>query len=214
MEKKSPLEGARLKQPSWKDPRLLIGVLLVLLSVSGVIAVVRSADKTTEVYAAKDGIAVGQVITPADLAVVKVRLDDVEPAYLTVADGLTKDKVALQRIEKNQLVPQKSLGQADALNRKPVAVPVEGELPPQVVQGAKVDVWVAMPDAARGYKEPALLLPGAEIAQVTPGSSALGSAKATVVLVLVTDQQMPRLLGAQANAAKISVVWNPSGRGQ
>jgi hypothetical protein len=31
------------------------------------------------------------------------------------------------------------------------------------------------------------------------------------VLVLVSDSQMPQLLGAQANKAKISVVWNPGG---
>ena len=30
-------------------------------------------------------------------------------------------------------------------------------------------------------------------------------------MVLVADSQMPALLGAQANQAKISVVWNPGG---
>jgi hypothetical protein len=30
-------------------------------------------------------------------------------------------------------------------------------------------------------------------------------------MVLVPDDQMPNLLGAQANKAKISVVWNPGG---
>jgi hypothetical protein len=30
-------------------------------------------------------------------------------------------------------------------------------------------------------------------------------------MVLVEDKQMPALLGAQANEAKISVVWNPGG---
>ncbi len=46
---------------------------------------------------------------------------------------------------------------------------------------------------------------------MTSGSSALGAAKTTVVMVLVTDEQMPKLLGAQANKAKVSVVWNPAG---
>jgi hypothetical protein len=30
-------------------------------------------------------------------------------------------------------------------------------------------------------------------------------------MVLVGDGQMPAILGAQANEAKISVVWNPGG---
>jgi hypothetical protein len=46
---------------------------------------------------------------------------------------------------------------------------------------------------------------------VTSGSTTLGASKTTVVLVLVTNEQMPKLLGALANKAKISVVWNPSG---
>ena len=48
MEQGSPTGTARLKAPSWKDPRLLIGILLVLLSVSGVVAVIGSADKTNK----------------------------------------------------------------------------------------------------------------------------------------------------------------------
>ena len=70
------------------------------------------------------------------------------------------------------------------------------------------------PTTGTGSAQPTLLLPGAEIAQITPGSTALGSSRSTVVMVLVTDGQMPDLLGAQANKAKISVVWNPGGTGR
>ena len=44
--------GARLSKPSWKDPRLLVGLLLVLASVAGVVALVDAADRTVEAYAA------------------------------------------------------------------------------------------------------------------------------------------------------------------
>lgn len=208
----APLAAARISKPSWKDPRLLIGVLLVLLSVAGAVALVGSADKTTQVYAAREEIAVGQQITTEDLSIVKVRLDEVEEGYITVEDGLSAGKVALQRVARNQLLPRESLGTADALDRKPVAIAMDGELPAQAGPGARVDVWVAMPGAAAAYEDPQLLLPGAEIAQIVPGSATLGAAKTSTVLVLVTDGQMPKLLGAQANKAKVSVVWNPAGR--
>ncbi len=201
----------RLQKPSWKDPRLLIGVLLVLGSVAGVIALLGSADRTTQVYSAREDIAVGQVVTEADLSIVKVRLDEVEPSYVTVEHGFAEGKVALQRVAKNQLVPQASLGSADAVDRKPVAIAMEEELPAQAVSGTRVDVWVAVPGSNQAFEEPRLLLPSAEIAGMTSGSSALGAAKTTVVMVLVTDEQMPKLLGAQANKAKVSVVWNPAG---
>lgn len=205
------VSGARLKRPSWKDPRLLIGVLLVLASVVGVISLVGSADRTTEVYAAKDPIAVGEKLTPDNVIRAKVRLGETEEHYVTVESGLPEGMVAVQRIGKNQLVPRESLGTVDALDRKPVAVTIEESLPPQVVAGTRVDVWVALPDARNGFTEPKLLLPSAEIAQVTTGSTTLGSSRNTVLMVLVADSQMPALLGAQANQAKISVVWNPGG---
>src|SRR6476661_9342250 len=75
--------GTRLKKPSWKDPRLLVGVLLVLASVVGVISLVGSADQTTEVLAARETIAVGQKLTPDNVSRVKVRLGDVEQHYIT-----------------------------------------------------------------------------------------------------------------------------------
>ncbi|RAX44156.1 hypothetical protein DQ354_17040 [Arthrobacter sp. AQ5-06] len=203
--------GARLKPPSWKDPRLLVGVLLVLASVVGVISLVGGADQTTEVYAARDSIAVGEKLTTDNVVRAKVRLGETEQHYVTVEAGLPDGLVAVQRIGKNQLVPKESLATVDALDRKPVAVTIDEALPPQAVAGTRVDVWVALPDARNGFSEPKLLLPGAEIAQVTAGSTALGSSRNTVLMVLVADSQMPAILGAQANHAKISVVWNPGG---
>jgi hypothetical protein len=203
--------GARLKRPSWKDPRLLVGVLLVLASVIGVISLVGSADKTTDVYAARDSIAVGEKLSQENVVLAKVRLGETEEHYLTLESGLPEGLVAVQRVGKNQLIPRDSLGKMDALDRKPVTVTIEESLPDQAVAGTRVDVWVALPDARNGFSEPKLLLPGAEIAQVTPGSTALGSSRNTEVMVLLADNQMPALLGAQANKAKISVVWNPGG---
>lgn len=203
--------AARLKRPSWKDPRLLVGILLVLASVAGVISLVGSADRTTEVYAARDSIGVGEMLTVDNMVRAKVRLGDIEQRYIPVEGGLPEGVVAVQRIGKDQLVPRESLGTVDALNRKPVAVTVQEALPTQAVAGTRVDVWVALPDAKNGFSEPKLLLPGAEIAEITSGSTALGSSRSTVLMVLVSDSQMPGLLGAQANQAKISVVWNPGG---
>lgn len=207
----SSATAARLKRPSWKDPRLLVGVLLVLVSVAGVVFLVGSADRTTEVYAARDGIAVGERLTRDNVVRAKVRLGETEEQYITAESGIPEGVVAVQRIGKHQLVPRASLGSVDQLDRKPVALTIEETLPTQAVAGARVDVWVAQPDARNGFSEPKLLLPGAEIAEVTSGSTALGSSKTTVLMVLVEDGQMPALLGAQANEAKISVVWNPGG---
>jgi hypothetical protein len=205
---------ARLKKPSWKDPRLLVGFLLVLASIVGVISLVGAADQTTDMYVAREAIAVGEEVTPENTSRVKVRLADLEQYYVTGEAGLPEGLVAVQRIGKDQLLPRESLGKPDGLDRKPVAITVEDVLPEQAVAGSWVDVWVALPDTRNGFSEPTMLLRGAEIAQVTAGSSALASSRSTVLMVLVADEQMPKLLGSQANKAKISVVWNPGGGSQ
>jgi hypothetical protein len=207
----SSADTGRLRRPSWKDPRLLVGVLLVLSSVAGVVALVRAAETRTTVYAAREDIDVGDVVALEDIVAVEVRLGEVEGRYLREPTEI-RDRVAMQRVAKGDLVPLSSLGSADRLGRRPVSINVTDSLPASVVAGARVDVWVALPDGRNGYAEPRLLVPTAEVAHVESSSSALGGQRETVVHVLVDPQQLPALLGAQANKAKVSLVWNPGGR--
>ncbi|MEA5453104.1 SAF domain-containing protein [Sinomonas sp. JGH33] len=206
--------ATRLTKPSWRDPRLFVGVLLVLASVAGVVALVRAADTSTAVVVAKEDIAVGQPISAEQLETVDVRLGGVEGRYI-VSGAPTDGKVAIQRIAKGDLVPASSLGSPDALGRKPVAITVVEALPTEAVPGARVDVWIAAPDGRNGFSEPKLVVAAAEIAHVAMAQAAFGGTRETVVQVLVDDVRLPQLLAAQANKAKVSVVWNPAaGRAQ
>ncbi len=203
--------AARLKKPSWKDPRLLVGILLVLASIASVTALVGSADQSAEVYAARDNIVLGQKITAAELTTVRVRLGDAQGLYAMASDTLPAGQVAVRLVPSGELLTKSSMGTPDALGRKPAALTLEEALPKEVGVGSRVDVWVSLPNGKNGYAEPSLLLPAAEVAELTPGSSALGGTKSTALHVLVSTAQMPKLLGALANKAKIAVVWNPAG---
>lgn len=199
----------RLSKPSWKDPRLLIGILLVLASVAGVVALVGNADSTVPMYAAKDALVVGQKITAESFTVVQVQLGDVDGKYLDPSDELDVNAVAVRMVPKGELVSRTSIGRIDALDRKPAPITTTEPLPKEVVVGAYVDVWVALPDDRNGFVEPVLMLPGAEVASLSAASGTLGASKNMALMVLVTDAQMPKFLGAVANKAKVSVVWNP-----
>ncbi len=201
--------SARLARPSWRDPRLIVGLLLVLASVAGVVALVGSADKTVPAFVARDVLVVGQTITGESFDVVQVRLGDLEAKYLDPGTALPSRAVAVRVVPKGELVPATSIGGTDALDRKPASVTVTEPLPKDVVVGSHVDVWVALPDERNGYREPILMLPGAEVAALNEAPSSLGSGRSTQLMVLVTDGQMPKFLGAVANKAKVSVVWNP-----
>lgn len=200
----------RLKKPSWKDPRLLLGILLVLASTAGVVALVGSADQTTEVFAVDKAIPLGTPVTEEDFAVASVRLGDREGSYLPVADGLPENAVASALLRKGELLSRSDLGTADQLDRKPMGLRVDDPLPAGTRAGSRVDVWSAMPNERNGFKEPQQILTAAEISELSIEESVLGANRATQILVLVEDEDLPALLSAQSNGAKISVVLNPS----
>ncbi|MDJ0316496.1 MULTISPECIES: SAF domain-containing protein [Arthrobacter] len=201
--------SARLTKPSWKDPRLMIGILLVLASVVSVVALVTSAGKTVPAYVATDVLVVGQKVTAESLTIVQVQLGDADGKYLDPNEVLDQGAVAIRMVPKGELVSRSSIGNTDALDRKPASVTIDEPLPKEVVVGSRVDVWVALPDERNGYQPPVLMLPGAEVAALNVSSSSLGSGKNMQLMVLVTDVQMPKFLGAVANKAKVAVVWNP-----
>lgn len=201
----------RLKKPSWKDPRLLIGLLLVLASIAAVVAIVASSDQRIDVYAAKESIAVGQEIQQEDLVSVPVRLGEIRNEYLVVGNGVPSNVFAQRRIGGGELLAKSALDSADALGRKPVGITVEESLPDEASVGSRVDVWVSRASEDGSFSEPELLLQGAEISEISEASSALGSATLTQLHVLVDDNHMPDLLGALSNEAKLAVVWNPGG---
>ncbi len=204
-----PSEAPRLRKPSWKDPRLLIGLLLVLSSTAGVIALLDSQNTTTQVYSAREDIAVGSKLTEEDLVAVPVRLGDVSDAYLPVAAGIPDAAVATRLVPRGELVPAAAVGRTDGLDRKPVGLTVEDPLPSGTAAGDRVDVWVSLRTDTNSYDEPRLLLEAAEVAELTVGESALGGSSSTLVQVLVDDGAMPALLGALSNDARIAVVLNP-----
>lgn len=201
--------AARLRKPSWKDPRLLIGILMVLASVAGVVALVGSASKTVPMYVAKEALVVGQKVTADSFSIAQVQLGEVDGKYLDPHDVFDEHSVAVRMVPKGELVSRSSIGQMDALDRKPVSVTVDEPLPKEVIVGSYVDVWIALPDERNGFQDPVLMLPGAEVAALNVAASSLGSGKNTQLMVLVTDSQMPKFLGAVANKAKVAVVWNP-----
>ncbi|MHA7262547.1 hypothetical protein ACX80W_04985 [Arthrobacter sp. TMN-37] len=205
----------RIGRPSWRDPRLLVGLLLVLASTAGVVALVGSLDRTTEVLAARTELPVGARLESGDLVTVAVRLGSSEKEYLRASADLPEDAVITRLVREGELVPAAAVGRPDELDRKPVGLPVEDPLPAGTEAGARVDVWVALPGAAPGqgsrFEPPRLLLEGAEVSEIVVGESALGAGSPSRVYVLVADGAMPDLLNALSNEAKIAVVLNPRG---
>ncbi|WP_028279448.1 hypothetical protein [Arthrobacter sp. H5] len=207
----TPPTAPRLRRPSWRDPRLLIGLLLVLASVAGIIALVESIDRTTDVYAAREDLPVGSEITAEDFMIVPVRLGDLQDTYQPAREGIPENAVVLRLINGGELVPSNAIGGADLLGRKPVGLNVTDPLPQETSAGDRVDVWISPKGEGTSFLEPQLLLEAAEISEYSPDEGTLGGSLSTRVYVLVDDEKLPGLLEAISNEARIAVVLNAGG---
>ncbi|HWS59032.1 MAG TPA: hypothetical protein VN257_10865 [Actinotalea sp.] len=211
----SPVSPAavRLRRPGWRDPRLLLGLVLVASSVALGSWLVGSAGRTVPVYAAADPLVAGDPVDPARLAVREVRIADTDGVYLRADEALPPDLVVVRTVGSGELVPLAATATRSELDVRPVAITPRQALSRAVVPGASVDLWfVPTPDqgsdSAAEPRQLAAALAVAEVAEPT-GAFAVGSGQTVHVLVPVTD--LPAVLAALAADGTVEVVPVPGG---
>jgi SAF domain len=205
--------AARLRRPSWRDTRLLVGVLLVLASVALGTMVVATADETTPVLAAATGLGPGHRLVDGDLRVVRARLSGPVADYLKADAALPDGAVVLRPLGAGELVPASAVGPPAALTRRPVAITVTTPLPDGVRPGAQVDLWASARDpaatAGAAYRAPVRLAVGAQVSAVTVPEGGLTTGSGSAVQVLVAQSELATVLDALANEARLAVVPIP-----
>jgi hypothetical protein len=207
---------ARLRRPSWRDTRLLVGLLIILVSVALGARVVAAADDTVPVYAAARTLATGGALTPADLTVVRVRLGGATHAYLGAQSPPPAGATLLRTLGAGELVPMSAVGSAAQLQVRPVTIPVDGAAPPGLLVGARVDVWSSARDPAGGgasFRPPQRLATSAEVAAVTAPDTGLSLARGPAAQLLLADGELRTVLDAMANQARITLVPVPGTAG-
>lgn len=203
----------RVSAPSWRDPRLLVGVVLVLASVVLGARVVSAAQQTASVWALSRAVGAGQPVTAADLRVAEVHLDaGTTPAYVPASAELAPDLVALRGLAPGELLPRAALGRTGDLTSRPVTVPVTGNVPRGVEVGALVDVWVVRPGDPSGLADPAepeRVVGAAEVSAVVTGGGGLSARSGADVQVLVPQDAMAALLQAGSDGHDVVLVPLP-----
>ncbi|WP_151524310.1 SAF domain-containing protein [Serinicoccus kebangsaanensis] len=203
----------RLQAPSWRDLRLVVGLLLVVLSVAGGARLVAGLDDTSPVYAAARDLLPGQQVEEGDLVPVPARLGEGSEHYLDGETPVTEGTYLLRAVRAGELVPASALGtQREALD-KTVNVPVDASAVTGLSSGASVDVWVSRRDTeavGEAYLDPELLLPGALVDRVAEQSGGLGPqvGQAAVALVVPADR-VGDLIGAVDQDARLTLVPAP-----
>ncbi len=187
--------ATRARSVGWLDPRLLLGVLLVLGSVVAGSRVLASADQSQQVWAVTRDLAPGAVLTDADLQSVRVRLFDSAGRYVSAVSAKPLGYVLRRGLGAGELLPAASVGRPGAdVSFRSVAVAVSrGHLPPDLAAGQQVDVYVTPDDRGRaaspssgpaGPSGPRLVLPAVTVLE-RPSDSDLAGTGASEVPVLL-----------------------------
>jgi hypothetical protein len=205
--------AARLRRPSWRDGRLLVGLVIVLASVALGARVVAMADDTVPVYAARTALPPGTSLRSGDLVVARARITGTEGRYLSAGSPLPAGRVLLRAVGAGELVPLSAVGPASALTTRPVTVPLEGVPPEGLVTGALADVWASERNAGTGagtqYGEPRRLARAVEVFHVAEDRGSLAASSGSSVEVLLDEAELPLVLDAIANEARTAVVPVP-----
>ncbi len=199
-------EATRVRRRLWRDPRLVVGVAIVAVSVLVGARLFAGADDSVPVWAARSAMTAGQPVGVADLVRTQVRFTGQDDANRYVsADAAPPAGTVLRRdVGAGELLPRAAVtGRAAGdLVEVPLSVPSDG-VPATVRVGSVVDVWVA-PDRATvpAGETPAgravLVFDDVTVVAVPRAASALGPTATRQVIVGVGSRlqaALPRALG-------------------
>src|SRR3954447_1427040 len=132
--------AARLPRPRWLDPRLVAGVLLVLLSVVVGARVFAAADERVDVWAVTHDLGADSRLTDGDLSVRAVRLDDVAARYVA-ADQDLRGRVLTRSVGRGELLPVAAVAKDAGRPQRRVVVEVDRLGAGGLAKGRVVDVY-------------------------------------------------------------------------
>ena len=190
----------RLRPPSWLDPRLILGALLVVGSAAGGSVIVSTADRSVQVWALTRDAAAGTVLAADDVRPARVRLFDSGPGYLATAVS-PAGRAVVRSLSAGELLPAAALGTtAPGLV---VNLPVRPDNAPAVSRGQAVDVWAGTKDCG-----PRRVLASVAVQDVrTDDTGALSSGTGLLQVVLrVGRPEADRLLAVLGVDSTIRLV--------
>jgi hypothetical protein len=203
----------RLQRPSWRDARLVVGLLLVVAATALGSVVVAAADERVAMYAASSHLVPGQRLTAEHLARVDVQLGDEASRYLSVAAGLAADQYVVREVRAGELVPASAIGTEQDVALQPVTLTVDSGSAAPLRVGSRVDVYVNPPaegsaGSVREFAGPELALEGVSVASLPSTGGGLGSSTGgqRPVQVMAPRERIRDLIGQVDRGARVTVV--------
>jgi hypothetical protein len=204
--------AARLGRARWLDPRLLGGLLLVLLSVVVGAKVLADADERVQVWTVTHDLGADTRLTSNDLAARSVRLDNAAARYVSASQHLD-GMVLTRQVDDGELLPLDAVARDGTRDQRRVIVQVDRVGAAGLDKGRVVDVY-AVREAAAGEDPapPELVLAGVTVADdVTASAGAFGGSGSKAGIALLVDgADVSSLIDAMAHG-DVYLAQVPSG---
>jgi hypothetical protein len=193
--------AARTPGRSWRDPRLVVGIVIVAVSVLLGSRLLASADDTVAVWSVAGDLPAGSVLSPADLERVDLRFGTPEVAgrYLPADAALPVGSVLTRDVLAGELLPRAAVGTGEATDVVEVPIAVAAEAVPATLRvGEVVDVWVTPAGMAGEVSRALRVLDQVRVVAAPRGGSALGPSATRQVVVGLEAEDESRLATALA----------------
>ena len=201
---------ARLEHQPWRDPRLILGLLMVLVSTVLGAAAVAAAGSSTGYWAVRSEVRAGDPVKRSDLVPAEAHLPDDAARHL-----LATDEALPARLD--DLVWARDLGDGALVNRAALADQRSGdvtELPLTVTSGAapddlqrgdQVDVWVGPGPGDDAGEKSVRVLRDVRVVSIGGSASVRGGPSRTV-LVDVSDAELSGSVVSTVAAGHVTMV--------
>ena len=189
------------------DPRVLIGVVLVLASALGTTALVAALTRTTTVYRADRPLLTGERVTAARLGTATVRLGEAQGLYLSgplPADGM----VVTRGVAAGEMVPRSAVGTVAGVRTATVVIDLAAPLAQGVGPGGTVDLWSAprLTGVQERYGPPVVLVGDAVVSRGPDRGGLVPGAREDTGEVQGPRDDVADVLEAQSGGARVTAL--------
>ena len=201
--------AARRTDSRWADPRLWVGVLLVLASVLVGAKVLGAADDTVAVWRVQRDVPAGFPLSSADVVLTRVHFADgsARDSYLSADEALPSGARLTRELSAGELLAVQAIttDTSAAPDELPIAVNDAG-LPVGLSPGDRVDVW-AVAASDRTTTEPVQVLQDVAVTAVS-GAGPGGLGVDREILVALSDGTDVAQVLAELNGASVVLIQN------
>jgi hypothetical protein len=210
MNRQKRARTARLEHQPWRDPRLILGVLLVLVSTVLGAAALAAAGSSTGYWAVRSEVRAGDPVKRSDLVRTEAHVPDDAGRHLMAADetfpARLDELVWARDVGDGALVARAALAdrRSTGVTELPLTV-TAGAAPTDLEGGDRVDVWVGPgPGDDAGQKSVRVLRDVRVVS--TGGSPSVRGGPSRTVLVDVSEAELSGSVVSTVAAGHVTMV--------